>query len=1027
MRARRNLDGWLTFSAKVLVVALVGALVAPLPGMQTAGAAGSAITSAQADAIAIATLHPSAQPGRVVLFKLPRRLSAETRVAEHDPVVATNLPAKAVGHNAWLYWEDLAYGAGFDHPSVLLLVDAASGKVLTDDNLVGWPLVDGARPPFLVSRTGYYNPSFRLYASPSVGNGLPPNTGALAPSASVAAAASPLIPPSALQGECIIMAGVTTDWRVQEDFPSLDNLGNALGIPTYWSQPAAAAAGAPSSSPVTSGTGSDLQTNISWLINTQRCTDIVIFLAGHGSNVSLQPVVTTDGGSVVATDISAVLRAHPATTFKLKIDSCYSGRFLSVAWGLTSYKNLLVVETAASSAEYSYGPLWDKENVRPVPNPGLSEFTNGDLYGVNQFLLSPTAVAAALTQGGSLVAHMLAASVTLGQPANEAFQLGLNNPQLWVSWPTVSSVSPSSGPASGGNVVTVTGSGFTGATSVSFGTTSAAAITIVNDTTINAVVPRGTSGTTVDVTVTGPSGTSAVSTGDRYSYQALPPTVSSVSPSSGPASGGNVVTVTGSGFTGATSVSFGTTSAAAITIVNDTTVAVTAPPGTGGSIVDVTIVVSGSTSAVTPADKYTYTAASAVSFSVGPPGTAAAGAAFAFTVSALTATGAPATGYTGMVHFTSSDPQANLPADTTITNGMGTFSATLKTAGTQSLFVVDATAPLLSATSPPILVNPAPMSMLVFGSLPTVATAGVPFTITITEEDQFGNVSPSSDLVHWTTSDLTGVPPADAVINGGLGSVPFVFQKAGSQTVTAATLTTPAITATGPSILVNPAPMSMLVFGSLPTVATAGVPFTITITEEDQFGNPSPSTAVIHFSSSDLFASVPADTIFSGGTGSIPFTFNTPGPETFTAQTLTTPPISVSSPPIGVSSGVAPSFTLTPMAVSMSTPTRLTFTVQGAPIANVGDALFSTTNLNVMSVSSSSPLFGFAGACSGFGIGGGGDCSTPTAGILNVGDTFTVTVEALSPTLPTTIGLAVTTATGAPLFGSPLFVLTPGP
>ncbi len=48
------------------------------------------------------------------------------------------------------------------------------------------------------------------------------------------------------------------------------------------------------------------------------------------------------------------------------------------------------------------------------------------------------------------------------------------------------------------------------------------------------------------------------------------------------------------------------------------------------------------------------------------------------------------TGYTGTVHFTSSDPVAVLPANTTLTNGAGTFSATLNTGGSQTITATDA-------------------------------------------------------------------------------------------------------------------------------------------------------------------------------------------------------------------------------------------------------------------------------------------------------------------------------------------------
>ena len=94
--------------------------------------------------------------------------------------------------------------------------------------------------------------------------------------------------------------------------------------------------------------------------------------------------------------------------------------------------------------------------------------------------------------------------------------------------PTVSSVSPSAGPTGGANTVTITGTNFTNATAVSFGSTAATSFTVNSDTQISAVVPSGTAGP-VDVTVTTPSGPSATGTADHYTYVAAP-TVTSVSP-----------------------------------------------------------------------------------------------------------------------------------------------------------------------------------------------------------------------------------------------------------------------------------------------------------------------------------------------------------------------------------------------------------------------------------------------------------------------------------------------------------------
>ena len=82
----------------------------------------------------------------------------------------------------------------------------------------------------------------------------------------------------------------------------------------------------------------------------------------------------------------------------------------------------------------------------------------------------------------------------------------------------------------------------------------------------------------------------------------------------------------------------------------------------------------------------------ATHFSVSVPANATAKIPFDFTVTAQDADGNTATGYTGTVHFTSSDPAAQLPADTTLANGTGTFKAALITASSNTTITATDTA-----------------------------------------------------------------------------------------------------------------------------------------------------------------------------------------------------------------------------------------------------------------------------------------------------------------------------------------------
>ncbi len=130
--------------------------------------------------------------------------------------------------------------------------------------------------------------------------------------------------------------------------------------------------------------------------------------------------------------------------------------------------------------------------------------------------------------------------------------------------PQITSISPASGPATGGNKVIITGVGFANLWelgSVKFGLANAVSYTIDSATQITAVVPAGTAGTSVEVSVSSAAGIFTTVGAQRYTYGYDTPTVSSVTPGSGPAAGGNAVAINGSLLTGITAVYFGSTPA----------------------------------------------------------------------------------------------------------------------------------------------------------------------------------------------------------------------------------------------------------------------------------------------------------------------------------------------------------------------------------------------------------------------------------------------------------------------------------
>ena len=191
--------------------------------------------------------------------------------------------------------------------------------------------------------------------------------------------------------------------------------------------------------------------------------------------------------------------------------------------------------------------------------------------------------------------------------ATGTFTLALSLPGAPAA-PTVTGLNPTSGSTAGGNQVTLTGTGFTGATAVTFGATAATSFSVQSATQILATAPAHAAGP-VNVTVTTPAGTSTTGAGNQYTYVApvAAPTVTGLNPTSGSTAGGNQVTLTGTGFTGATAVTFGATAATSFSVQSATQILATAPAHAAGPV-NVTVTTPAGTSTTGAGNQYTYVA-----------------------------------------------------------------------------------------------------------------------------------------------------------------------------------------------------------------------------------------------------------------------------------------------------------------------------------------------------------------------------------------------------------------------------------
>ncbi|MEZ0578496.1 IPT/TIG domain-containing protein [Nocardioides sp. MH1] len=178
----------------------------------------------------------------------------------------------------------------------------------------------------------------------------------------------------------------------------------------------------------------------------------------------------------------------------------------------------------------------------------------------------------------------------------------------WGTAPHISMITPSTGPTTGGTSVTITGTGFTGATAVDFGLTGpATSYHVDSDTQITATSPASPDPRIRHIVVTTAGGSSAPVPADRFTYTAPAPTITAITPSSGPLAGGTQVVITGTGFRGAVKVKFGVAGFAVFTVDSATQITATSPTSASAAVRNIRVRTPAGTSPAVRADRFTYT------------------------------------------------------------------------------------------------------------------------------------------------------------------------------------------------------------------------------------------------------------------------------------------------------------------------------------------------------------------------------------------------------------------------------------
>jgi RHS repeat-associated protein len=335
--------------------------------------------------------------------------------------------------------------------------------------------------------------------------------------------------------------------------------------------------------------------------------------------------------------------------------------------------------------------------------------------------------------------------------------------------PVLTGVGPALGPIAGGAAVTLTGSGFTGATAVYFGNGQPAAFSVVSDTSIRATSPAEHVGV-VDITVVNGSGASATTTADEYTYTDLP-SIRALSPKQGPMSGGASVTITGTNLHTAMAVSFGGTPATTFTISKGQLTAI-APAHAAGTV-DVQVTTASGTTALTDADKYTY-ALPVPTVSGVSPNTGLTHGGQVVTITGTDLTGATRVSFGGTPAATFTVTSATQLTATAPPEAAGTVDVTVTTPGGSSApltvdqFTYSVPVPVVSSVNPSKASTDGGQVVTIAGSDLSGASAVV-----------FGSV-PAESFTVVGASEITATAPAESA-----GTVDVRVTTAGGQSAVA--------------------------------------------------------------------------------------------------------------------------------------------------------------------------------------------------------------------------------------------------
>jgi hypothetical protein len=341
---------------------------------------------------------------------------------------------------------------------------------------------------------------------------------------------------------------------------------------------------------------------LGWDANTESDLQGYMVLWGtqSGTTSGIYPNSVTVG-KVTSTQIGPLAGG---ATYYFVIKALNTSGFVSSASNEVSL-TIGILAPSISSILPTGGPTSGGTTVAITGN----NFANGATVSFGATAATNVLVANASTITANTPAGSAGAvTVTVTNPGGQFAQLvnGFTYSAATGNPPTLTAVSPTTGPVAGGTQITLSGSNFVSGATVRVGGTLCTSVQFISTSTIKATTPAGSAGAQ-SVQVQNPDGRNfTLPSAFTYTSTTSPaPTLTSVTPNSGPKGGGTFVTLVGTNFQPGATVRVGSSPATTVSYLGSTTLTAFTPAGTPG--VQAVTVTNPDTRTVTLSSGFTYT------------------------------------------------------------------------------------------------------------------------------------------------------------------------------------------------------------------------------------------------------------------------------------------------------------------------------------------------------------------------------------------------------------------------------------